>query len=203
MAPKDEAELRDMMATAASYNKGPIAFRYPRGVGCGANIERKPKELEIGKAEVRREGEHPSALLIGIGSTTHTCEVAAEELAKRYGVESTVVNARFVKPLDKDLLHTLIASHPLTITVEDHVLQGGFGSAVLEFMSEAGLATQTKLVRLGIDDFFVEHGSNAQLHKLCGIDANAIINAVRANSESSVFFKPRLVKKARKSALNQ
>ena len=182
MAPKDEAELRDMMLTAAQHTSGPIAFRYPRGNGIGADISRKPSQLEIGRGEILREASRGRnrALLIGIGATVYPALQAAQELSQKHGIECTVVNARFVKPLDEALLSELIASHPLVVTVEDHVVMGGFGSAVLEFMAEAGLTRASQLVRMGIEDFFVEHGTQEELYRICGFDQRSIVDRVRA-----------------------
>ncbi len=181
MAPKDEVELRDMMLTAVHHTSGPIAFRYPRGNGIGADISKAPQQLEIGKAELLREAPRgrKHALLIGIGATVYPALRAAEELSQRYGIECSVVNARFVKPLDEALLGELMANHPLTVTVEDHVVMGGFGSAVLEFMADAALTRHSQLIRMGIEDFFVEHGTQDELYKICGLDQHSIVSRVR------------------------
>lgn len=197
MAPKDEAELRDMMVTAAQHTTGPICFRYPRGNGVGADINRAPRILEIGRAEVMRTASRPQALLLGIGNTVYPCLNAAEQLCARYAIDCTVVNARFVKPLDTELLAELIPAHQLVLTVEDHVLMGGFGSAVLEFMADAGLTAHSRVVRLGIDDHFVEHGTQAELYKLCGYNTDSIIGRVVEElgvaSAIDTVFKPQTI----------
>ncbi len=194
MAPKDEAELRDMMLTAANHTEGPIAFRYPRGNGLGADISQPPKLLEIGRAEVLRESKDrkQGVLLIGYGNTVQHCSDAAVTLGKE-GVDCSVVNARFAKPLDEELFFDLIGKHSLVVTVEDHAVMGGFGSAVLEFMSETGLTANKILLRLGIDDNFVEHGSQQELYALCGYDAAGIVKRVRDAVAPERGAKPRVV----------
>ncbi len=178
MAPKDEAELRDMMYTSTLHTSSPIAFRYPRGAGLGVDISQAPKQLEIGKAELLRDGgAGASVLLVGYGNTVQTMVDAAIQLAQR-GIACTVVNARFAKPLDTALFGQLIRRHSLTVTAEDHARQGGFGSALLEFMADADLLSESKLIRLGVADFFVEHGTQAQLYSLCEYDCEAVVARV-------------------------
>lgn len=173
MAPKDEGELRDMLRTALSIDSGPTALRYPRGDGIGVDISREPVILPVGKAEVMRKARQPasSVLLLALGQTVYPALDAAAALAKD-GIDATVVNARFVKPLDAKLICKLAPAHQLTFTIEDHIISGGFGSAVLECLSQAGI--QVPLVRLGIDDFFVPHGTQQELRRLCGFDAEGI-----------------------------
>lgn len=180
MAPKDEAELRDMMLTAVHHLEGPIAYRYPRGNGVGADLTQAPKILEIGKAEVLSLAEQQSSavLLVGYGHTVASSVEAAKRLAAE-GISCSVINARFAKPLDEKLLYKLIDSHSLVVTVEDHALQGGFGSAVLEFMADTGLSASKFIMRLGIDDIFVEHGTQAELYEICGYSVNAIVERIR------------------------
>ena len=183
MAPKDEAELRDMLFTAAAYSSGPCAVRYPRAIGTGANLCREPKLIPIGKGEVVFGGsEQSTVLLIGIGTTVSSCLSAADTLT-RAGISCSVLNARFVKPLDEKLLYRLVSSHELVVTVEDHSIQGGFGSAVLEFASSAQL--RKRIVRLGVGDFFVEHGTQKELQRFCGFDAASIVQCVM--NEENLF----------------
>lgn len=179
MAPKDEAELRDMMYTAVQHKSGPIAFRYPRGNGLGVDMSREPQILEIGKAEILREAKpgKKTAALIGFGLTVSFVQEAAERLAE-LGIECEVINARFAKPLDEKLLEKVLSRHSLAVTVEDHVIQGGFGSAVLEFMTDLGLQANCQLIRMGIDDHFVEHGTQEELYRLCGFDVESIVRRV-------------------------
>ncbi|MBL7661169.1 1-deoxy-D-xylulose-5-phosphate synthase [bacterium] len=183
MAPKDEVELRDMLYTAVQHTTGPIAFRYPRANGLGLDISQPPKLIEIGKGQitVQPQGKKSELLLIGYGLTVGLAEKAAAELAGKYDIPVTVINARFVKPLDQELFREELSKHSLAISIEDHAVQGGFGSALLEFMADEGLSSTCRLVRLGIEDFFVEHGSQAELYKLCNFDAAAILD--RALSE--------------------
>ncbi len=180
MAPKDEAELRDMMFTAADYEEGPIAFRYPRGSGTGADLAREPKKLIIGKAEVLRhaDAENEQVLLLAIGVTVKFAREAAEKLASEYGVECTVVNSRFIKPLDADLITKLAASHSLIVTVEDGCTKGGFGSEVIELLCDEELVGNKQVIRLGIPDKFIEHGTQEELYRICGFDADGITERV-------------------------
>lgn len=179
MAPSDEGELRDMMFTAAQYTKGPIAFRYPRGNGVGVDLTRPPRILEIGKAELLREGHAGHALILALGASVTPALQAAETLSQESGIECTVVNTRFVKPLDEKLLGELIAAHDVILTVEDHVKMGGFGSAILEFMADNSMLNGKQVLRLGIEDRFIEHGEQAELYEMCGYDTAGIISCIR------------------------
>jgi 1-deoxy-D-xylulose-5-phosphate synthase len=172
MAPKDENELRHMMKTAIEHT-GPIALRYPRGECWGVDLDPEICSLEIGRAELLRSGK--DLVILGIGNTVIPALHAAADLAQ-LGIEAAVVNARFVKPLDGPLLKGLCAETPRLITVEDHVLHGGFGSAVLEFLADAGL-NRVVVKRLGVPDRFVTHGTQDELRKLCGIDQEGIVHA--------------------------
>ncbi len=174
MAPKDENELQHMIYTAVKYDRGPIAFRYPRGRGVGVELDEELKELPIGKAEVLREGK--DVLILAIGSTVYPALEAADMLYEK-GVSAAVINARFVKPLDEELILDWVSSTGNVITVEENAVQGGFGSAVVEMLVNNGyFSTCIKL--LGIPDKFVPHGSQAELRKAIGIDASGIAKAV-------------------------
>jgi len=168
MAPKDEDELRHMLYTAVEH-PGPIALRYPRGQGLGVNFSPTLRRLPIGKAEVVREGE--DLLILAVGASVNPSLQAAEELEQQ-GYQTTVVNARFIKPLDEGLILNLAARRGRVLTVEENVLQGGFGSAVLELLMDRGLMVPVR--RLGIPDVFVEHGSPAILREKYGLDAQGI-----------------------------
>ncbi len=168
MAPKDEDELRHMLYTALEH-PGPIALRYPRGQGLGVNFAPALRRLPIGKAEVVREGE--DLLIVAIGASVNPSLQAAELLEKQ-GYQATVVNARFVKPLDDNLILTLAARRGRVLTVEENVAPGGFGSAVLELLADRGLLVPVK--RLAIPDIFVEHGSPAILREKYGLNAQGI-----------------------------
>ena len=173
MAPKDENELRRMLVTALSHN-GPIAFRYPRGPAVGVPIEEDIKPLTIGKGEILEKGKDILILAIGIS----VCEAlkANEKLVLEHGIYPTVVNCRFVKPLDVELITSLAKEIPRIITVEENIRQGGFGSAVLECLNDEGISG-FKIERLGIPDLFVEHGPQDLLRTKYNIDSNAIVNS--------------------------
>lgn len=172
MAPADENELRRMLLTAVGHS-GPIAIRYPRGRGVGADIEDPIRSLDIGRAQVVREGS--DVLLLAIGRCVPESLQAADLLEKE-GVAATVVNSRFVKPLDEDQLVTLAAKHTRIITVEENMRQGGFGSAVLECLHDAD-CTGFTLKRIGLPDTFVEHGSPDALRSKYGLDADGIVRS--------------------------
>jgi 1-deoxy-D-xylulose-5-phosphate synthase len=169
MAPKDENELQHMLKTAVDH-PGPISLRYPRGEGWGGVLDKDMKTLEIGKAEILRQG--GDLVIAAIGHTVLPALKAAEELAP-LGIDAAVVNARFVKPLDKNLFRDLLTRVPRLITVEDHVVTGGFGSALIEFLTDEGF-TGTEVKRLGVPDRFIPHGTQDELRKMCGFDKDAI-----------------------------
>ena len=172
MAPRDENEMRHMLLTAATH-RGPIAVRYPRGTAEGVAMDTSMASLEIGKAEVLESGD--DVLLIGIGRSVNEALTASAEL-RAMGIDATVVNCRFVKPLDVELLTDLAEKIPRIVTVEENVLQGGFGSAVWECLNDAGLRGLL-IERIGIQDTFVEHGSPTVLRSKYGVDAKAIVQA--------------------------
>lgn len=180
MAPKDEGEMRDMMLTAVEH-PGPAAIRYPRGSGFGVDISAPPKEIEIGKAEVLRSGVETA--ILAYGSMVYPAVAAAENLEKD-GIEATVVNMRFVKPLDSELILDLAASHQLIVTVEEAYLAGGFGSAVMELLEENGLQDKVKVVRMGVPDEIVTHGDPKVLLAGYGLDADGIYTKVKDSLES-------------------
>jgi 1-deoxy-D-xylulose-5-phosphate synthase len=172
MAPKDENELRHMLKTA--INSGvPMALRYPRGAGYGVELDREITPLEIGRGELLKDGR--DLCIIAFGSTVYPALEAAQ-LLDRKGYSVGVVNARFVKPLDAALIMSVAATTGRLMTVEENALQGGFGSAVLEQLYDSGLQ-HLKIKRLGIPDRYIEHGSQAQLRKDVGIDAEGIASA--------------------------
>lgn len=172
MAPMDENELSRMLRTALSHD-GPIAMRYPRGMGQGVDIDPDAPPVEIGKAKILRQGK--DLLILAAGSQANDALEAAETLALE-GIEATVVNARFIKPLDSDLFVELAGKINKIITVEEHMLAGGFGSAVLEMFSDKGV-TEIICRRIGIADTFVEHGGQNQLRTDYGVDTAAIVSA--------------------------
>ena len=177
MAPKDEAEMRDMMFTAIEY-EGPAALRYPRGNGQGVDISSPPRAVEIGKAEVLYgDADDGDVAILAYGPIVYTALDVAKSLEKN-GVDTTVVNARFVKPLDGEMISVLANSHSLIVTVEDAYLAGGFGSAVLELLEEKGLADKVKVVRIGVPDEIVTHGDPKILLANYGLDADGIYSKI-------------------------
>ncbi|HUL36842.1 MAG TPA: 1-deoxy-D-xylulose-5-phosphate synthase [Thermodesulfobacteriota bacterium] len=174
MVPKDENEFGHMIKTATECPL-PVALRYPRGRGVGVRREAPLKSIDIGKGEVLREGE--DVLILAIGSTVYPSLRAAERLAGS-GIQVAVINSRFLKPLDANLLCDWAKRVGKVLTIEENVLQGGFGSAVLELFQERGLFS-IQVKRLGIPDLFVEHGSQALLRGKYGIDEDGIFRGAR------------------------
>jgi 1-deoxy-D-xylulose-5-phosphate synthase len=172
MAPKDENELRHMLKTAVEH-PGPIALQYPRGSGEGTPMDANMTSLPIGKGEILLEGE--DILLVAIGTTVYPALDAARRLEKE-GIHATVMNARFVKPLDSELILKWAKRTGRIITVEENVLQGGFGSAVLEIFQEASYFP-IAFKRLGLPDVYIPHGDQKLLRNSYGIDAEGIERA--------------------------
>lgn len=170
MAPKDEAELVDMLHTAYAHMDGPVAIRYPRGTGVGADRSRAPRILEIGVPETVREGREVA--ILAIGSMVGTALQVADILAGK-GVEATVVNARFAKPLSASHYRALFERHKLVVTLEDGVRSGGYGSAVAEAMADAGVPRRHVLLGHP-SDAFVDHGDNCRLFAELGLDAASV-----------------------------
>lgn len=179
MAPKDEAEMRDMLFTMIEH-QGPAAMRYPRGNGVGAPIDVEPQLLEIGKGEILRDG--GEIAIVAYGSMVHPSLQAAAHLAKE-NIETTVVNARFVKPLDAQLILALAKTKRLIVTVEEAYLAGGFGSAVMELLEENGLQDKVRIVRMGIPDRLITHGDPKLLLAKYGLDADGIYGRVKESIE--------------------
>ena len=175
MAPKNEAELRDMLKTALALG-GPVAVRYPRGAAVGVKIPEAMTMLPLGKAEVLRN--KGSIALLAIGSMVQATEKAADLLAEE-GIAVRVVNMRFVKPLDTELLLSLARDPEIRglVTLEENMLAGGFGSAVLEALSDAGVLLPVR--RFGIGDTFVEQGTREELLELCGLTAPQVAEGVK------------------------
>ncbi|ODT36153.1 MAG: 1-deoxy-D-xylulose-5-phosphate synthase [Lautropia sp. SCN 70-15] len=167
-APSDENECRQMLYSAFRHD-GPAAVRYPRGAGTGAPVEKAFTEIPLGKAEVRRQGRRIAILAFGT--------MLAPALAAGEALDATVVNMRFVKPVDADLLAELAATHEAFVTVEEHVVMGGAGSAVAEAMAARRLVLP--LLQLGLPDRFIDHGEQAQLLRLEGLDGAGIERSVR------------------------
>jgi len=175
MMPKDENEGQHMVYTAIQYDDGPIALRFPRGNGLGVKLDEELKKIPIGTWEVLREGR--DLAILTFGTMISMALEAAEKLAKE-NISVKVVNARFIKPMDEEMLHDLLESNIPILTIEEAVLQGGFGSAVLEFAHDHGYH-QTVINRMGIPDRFIEHGSVKELLKEIGLTTAHIIDRVK------------------------
>ena len=182
MAPKDENELQHMLYTAVQHESSPTALRYPRGAGFGVEMDAELRVLPIGKGEVLRNGNGPDAPLggdvaiIGYGTEVYAALEAADTLTKR-GLKVTVVNARFVKPLDADLLLDVGRSHPRVVTCEEACLPAGFGSAVCELYQDSHL-TDVPVLRVGVPDMFIEHGTQALMRDKLRINAKGIVSQI-------------------------
>jgi len=175
MSPKDEDELADMLYTAMLH-PGPVAIRYPRGIGPGSVVKEQPLALEIGKAEVIVQAEDPRVAIFSLGNMLPVAQELALKLAKE-GVVAAVINARFAKPLDVQSVLGYAAQSEVLVTMEDHALAGGFGSAVLEELNRAGLSTP--VVRVGWPDQFIEHGKPDDLRRKYGLTSEAALEKLR------------------------
>jgi 1-deoxy-D-xylulose-5-phosphate synthase len=169
MTPADENECRQMLYTGVTLD-GPSAVRYPRGYGPGAPIETAMRALPLGKAELRRRGR--GVALLAFGAMVPTAEEVAAEL------DATVVNMRFVKPLDEEMVLSIAASHAVLVTLEDNALMGGAGSAVAECL--AAHRVLVPLLNIGIPDHFIEHGSREECLAAAGLDTASVLESVRA-----------------------
>lgn len=176
MSPKDENELRHMLYTGVNHN-GPIALRYPRGNGTGIQFDNEYKTLPIGKAEILSRG--TDVLFICLGPLVSYALKASQILSAEHGLSSTVVNARFAKPLDHEMLSQEAPRHQLVCTLEDHALLAGFGSAVMECLNQNEVSLQAPLKCFGVKDDFVPHASQSEQHALNQYSPEAIVDAVR------------------------
>lgn len=174
LAPKDENELRRMLF-AAVMRKFPVAIRYPRGAGLGVEVEEVPKSLSWGKAELVLKSTGAEVSIFAVGSMVGVALAAAELLAGK-NISANVVNARFVKPLDTELVESEAHAVKILATVEEGTLSGGFGSAVAEFLADKNISA--RLVRFGIGDGFIEHGGRAELLEMCGLTAEKICDRI-------------------------
>jgi 1-deoxy-D-xylulose-5-phosphate synthase len=175
MAPRDEAMLTHMLHTALRYDDGPVALRYPRGEAAGVELPDEPQAIPIGTGEILREGDRVA--LLGYGSGVGRALAAADILAER-GIDVTVADARFAKPIDVGLAAQLAAEHELLVSVEEGALAGGFGSAVWERLSDAGLAP--RILRVGLPDRYVTHGAPRLLHEEVGFTGERIAERIEA-----------------------
>jgi 1-deoxy-D-xylulose-5-phosphate synthase len=176
MAPRDEAMLVHMLRTALLHDDGPIALRYPRGEAEGVPLPEQPKAIEIGRGELLHMGERVA--LLGYGYGVPVALGAAERLEEEHGVEATVADARFAKPLDGELIAQLAADHEVLVTVEENVLAGGFGSALVEFLADRGLAGACRVLRFGLPDRYVTHGKPALLREEVGLTPDVVAERV-------------------------
>jgi 1-deoxy-D-xylulose-5-phosphate synthase len=177
MAPRDEAQLVHMLHTALTYDDGPVGLRYPRGEAVGVALPDAPCAIPIGTGEILRAGEGGKVALLGYGSGVGKALEAAD-LLREHGIEATVADARFAKPIDAGLVAQLMAEHELLVTVEEGVLAGGFGSAVWETLSDAGLSS--RILRVGLPDRYVTHGAPALLHEEVGFTGPQIADRILA-----------------------
>lgn len=173
MAPKDEEELRHMLATAIAI-EGPAAVRYPRGAGLGVPLTDSLETLPVGKAEVLQE--EGNIAFLAVGTMVEKAKEAAAIL-KEEGIEAAVVNMRFIKPLDTELLGEMARTKRLLITAEENVLAGGFGSAVAEYLADHGI--EVPLLRFGIPDRFIEQGTRRELLSLIGLQPDEMAERIR------------------------
>ncbi len=180
MAPKDEAELRNMLYTAVEYKNGPIALRYPRGSAIGVELKDEFEILPIGKGEVVVKGEDVAILAVG---NMVKYSIKASEKLRSDGINAQVVNMRFVKPLDTELLDSIAHSFDKIVTVEENAIIGGFGSGVAEYFIDKNYKNNIR--RLGLPDSFVEHGTQDELYAMLGIDAEGIYKNVKNFFEES------------------
>ncbi len=188
MAPKDEAELRNMLFTAIQYKEGPIALRYPRGSALGVPIKNDFDLIPIGKSEIITEGNNVAILAVG---SMVNYAIKVNDKLKNLGINSTIVNMRFVKPLDTLLLDQLSNKFQKIVTLEENSIIGGFGSAIAEYFIDKNY--KNEILRLGLPDKFIEHGTQAELHHLLGIDPDGIVNQIKIFFESKNISKEVLI----------
>jgi 1-deoxy-D-xylulose-5-phosphate synthase len=173
MTPSDEDECRKMLTTGHKY-KGPSAVRYPRGTGTGVEIEPELTELEIGKSELKKEGK--TTAILAFGTLLQPALEASEQLG------CTVINMRFVKPIDTDMIKRIAESHDLIVTIEENAVQGGAGSAVNEYLNT--INSTISIINLGLPDKFIDHGKQDQMLAECGLDANGIVNTIKSHFQA-------------------
>ncbi|MCX8011476.1 MAG: 1-deoxy-D-xylulose-5-phosphate synthase, partial [Ignavibacteria bacterium] len=173
MAPKDEAELRNMLYTAINYKDGPIALRYPRGTVLGIELKDGFENLEIGKAEILKSGH--DAVILSAGTMVQYA-LSASDMLEAEGLSVEVVNMRFIKPLDEELLLKIFSQFDTVFVAEENSIVGGLGSAVLEFASKINSKCEIELI--GIPDDFVEHGTQSELHQILQINSEGIAKRV-------------------------
>ena len=189
MTPADEAECRDLLTTAY-HQPHPSAVRYPRGSGVGTIPSKELRTLPLGKGEIRRQSNADSGNRVAIfafGTLLYTALEVAE------GIDATVANMRFVKPLDIDLLKSLAADHDYLVTIEDGAIAGGAGSACLEALSLLGI--NKPLLQLGLPDQFIEHGDYNLLMTKCGLDVEGVSNSIKQRFPALIAINSALIGK--------
>jgi len=174
MAPKDEAELRNMLYTAIEYKDGPIAIRYPRGSALGVEVKEDFEAIQIGKGEILLSG--TDIAILAVGNMVRFAVEASNKLSEE-NINVEVINMRFIKPLDTELLDKIAEKFDKVITIEENSIVGGFGSGVLEYFADKGF--RNNVLRLGLPDSYVEHGTQDQLYNLLKIDTDGIIENVK------------------------
>jgi 1-deoxy-D-xylulose-5-phosphate synthase len=180
MTPSDENECRQMLTTAYQL-QSPAAVRYPRGAGIGAPVEKVFKPIPLGKGELRRQGK--KIAILAFGSMLAPALEAAEK------IDATVANMRFVKPLDEELVRRLAREYALIVTVEENVIHGGAGTAVLECIARHGVTV--KILQLGLPDHFIEQGEHKKLLAECGLDSAGLLKSIaRFSEEQGILFTP-------------
>ena len=175
MAPKDEAELRDMLLTAIEYDQGPVAIRYPRAAGVGRDLSHPPRRIPIGRAELLKEGEQ--VMILALGHPVQAALEAARLLAEE-GIHIGVANMRFAKPLDTEFLRHAVAKYQVLFSLEDNVISGGFGSGINEALVQMGI-TDRFCIPIALPDKFIEHGTQKQLYAKYGLASGEIVQRVR------------------------
>ena len=188
MAPKDEAELRNMLYTATEYKEGPVALRYPRGSALGVEVKDGFELIEIGKSEKINDGENVA--ILAVGSMVEYSKKAVEKL-KDSGIKSALYNMRFIKPLDTKELDNIAKNFDKIVTIEENALVGGFGSGVLEYFNDNNY--KNEILRIGLPDKFIDHGTQAELHKILEIDPEGITSKIKKFVAASINKKEGVV----------
>jgi len=181
MAPKDESELRDMLYTGIKHKGGPVALRYPRGNGLGVQLKEGFDFIKIGKSELIKEGKDIALLAVGIMVNN---SIKAAVILENNGISCEVINMRFIKPLDYERLDEIAKKFSKVVTLEENALIGGFGSGVLEYFAEKNY--KPDILRIGLPDHFIEHGTQPELHQLLGIDPSGIANSTKLFYENKI-----------------
>lgn len=181
MAPKDEAELRDMLFTAVKYEKGPVVIRYPRGSAIGVKLNENFTTFDVGKSEIIKSGN--SVALLAVGNMVEYSKTASKILEKE-GIECEIINMRFIKPLDVQRLDEVASRFEKIVTLEENSIIGGFGSAVVEYFSDKNY--KNDIIRVGLPDNFVDHGTQEELHRILGIDPEGIAERVKVFMQNSI-----------------